>query len=270
MYTTTLASAYAFQLPSIDRYNRTLTATALYALGALVGWPFALALAIPFVFEEIFLLGADRVLPQDRSAWASKRILRLLECGVFSSLILVCMRIRAYHLMSHWFEKVPLTLIDSFLYGKLVIAPWSIVKYNVFGGAVRGPDLYGTAPWHFYLQNLALNFNMVAAAALFSLPALFLTYCFDRQRLGVKAQSNETSPFKSLAVRLAPLFVWVGILTSQPHKEERFLYPVYPLICFNAAVTLYLARGWLEVLFVKATHSPYRVCIFLNFIHQTV
>jgi len=37
------------------------------------------------------------------------------------------------------------------------------------------------------------------------------------------------------------------------------MFPAYPLICFNAAVTLYLARGWLEVAYVKATASPYQV-----------
>jgi len=30
------------------------------------------------------------------------------------------------------------------------------------------------------------------------------------------------------------------------------------LICFNAAVTLYLARGWLEVAYIKVTASPYQ------------
>jgi len=37
------------------------------------------------------------------------------------------------------------------------------------------------------------------------------------------------------------------------------MFPVYPLICFNAAVTLYLVRGWFEVVYLKATKSPYQV-----------
>lgn len=60
-------------------------------------------------------------------------------------------------------------------------------------------------------------------------------------------------------MRLLPLYLWIGILTAQPHKEERFMFPAYPLICFNAAVTLYLARGWLELAYIKATTSPYQV-----------
>jgi len=155
--------------------------------------------------------------------------------------------------------QVPTILIDTFFYGKLNIAPWNIIKYNIFGGSERGPDLFGTSPWHFYLQNLILNFNVAAPAALFSLPALYFTYLFDHHRLGLKSQPNETSPFKSLAVRLAPLYLWLGILTTQPHKEERFLYPIYPLICFNAGTSLYLVRGWIERIYIKATNSPYRV-----------
>lgn len=89
MYTTTLASAYSFQLPSASRFKRTLIATTLFATGAVIGWPFAIALAVPFVFEEIFLLGADRVEPALRNDWAWKRFVRLLKCGAIASLLLV-------------------------------------------------------------------------------------------------------------------------------------------------------------------------------------
>ncbi len=42
----------------------------------------------------------------------------------------------------------------------------------------------------------------------------------------------------------APLFVWLAIFVPQPHKEERFLFPVYPLVALAAAATLVaLARA---------------------------
>jgi alpha-1,2-mannosyltransferase len=34
---------------------------------------------------------------------------------------------------------------------------------------------------------------------------------------------------------LLSMYLWVGIFTLQPHKEERFMYVIYPLICYNAA-----------------------------------
>ena len=148
-------------------------------------------------------------------------------------------------------------------YGKLAIVPWNIVRYNIFGGLERGPELYGTAPWNFYLNNLVLNFNYILPLALVSFPALGITYIIDRRRLGVATTtSNQSSPFTVLSLRLAPLYLWLGILSLQPHKEERFMFPAYPLLCFNAAVALYLMRGWLEVAFIKVTKSQYRVTHF--------
>lgn len=37
---------------------------------------------------------------------------------------------------------------------------------------------------------------------------------------------------------LAPMYIWILIFFSQPHKEERFLFPIYPLICLSGAVAL--------------------------------
>ena len=150
--------------------------------------------------------------------------------------------------------------IDTFVYGRLAIVPWNIVRYNILSGGERGPHLYGTDPWYFYILNLTLNFNVILPLALLSLPALVVTYRVDRKRLGIKPTSiDQTSPFTTLAIRLAPVYLWLGILTAQAHKEERFMFPAYPLLCFNAAVALYLVRGWLEVAFITITKSPYKV-----------
>ena len=147
-----------------------------------------------------------------------------------------------------------------------MVVPWNIIQYNIFGGAERGPDLYGTEPWYFYFLNLVLNFNVLAPLALISLPALYVTSIVDRKRLGGATKTTESeqtsSPFVVLAFKLLPVYVWMGILTSQAHKEERFMFPAYPMICFNAAVALYLIRGWMEVTFVHFTNSPYKVNIF--------
>ena len=89
MYTTTLASAYAFELPAANRKRRTLCATTIFALGALLGWPFAIALAIPFIFEELFILGADNVQTSQQASWQMSRLLRLVRCGLLASSLLV-------------------------------------------------------------------------------------------------------------------------------------------------------------------------------------
>jgi alpha-1,2-mannosyltransferase len=150
--------------------------------------------------------------------------------------------------------------IDSYYFGKFTAVFWNIVQYNVFPDSSRGPDLYGTEPWYFYLLNLSLNFNILLPMALFSLPALAVTCRIDRRRLGIAIPSEEqSSPFRLIAIRLLPFYIWIAIMSIQPHKEERFMYPVYPLVCFNAAVTTFLLRGWIEVAYIKITKSPYRV-----------
>ena len=126
----------------------------------------------------------------------------------------------------------------------------------------HGPNLYGTEPLSFYIDNLLLNMNVIIPFALFSLPALFITHRVDFRRLGDRAGPEKSSPYTLLAVRLLPMYVWFAIFGAQPHKEERFMFPVYPLICFNAAVCLYLVRGWMETAYVAYTKSPYRVSAF--------
>ncbi|KAG1757203.1 glycosyltransferase family 22 protein [Suillus lakei] len=242
MYATTIAFTYSLEPSSLKNKRRTLFATMLFGTGAIVGWPFALALSLPFVSEELLVFGGDRVEPSTRRSWMISRWKRLFIAGLVSSLIFV-----------------PVIAIDSAAYGGWNIVPWNIVRYNVFGGSDRGPELYGTAPWYFYILNLLLNFNVLVPLAFVSLPGLAVTYRIDRKRLGMsKPGPDQSSPFTLLALRLAPLYVWTAILTAQAHKEERFMFPAYPLICFNAAVALYLIRGWMEVAYISATKSSYR------------
>jgi alpha-1,2-mannosyltransferase len=161
-------------------------------------------------------------------------------------------------------RQIPVIGIDTISYGKITVTTWNILKYNLFGGAERGPDLYGTEPWYFYFFNLILNFNVLTILAILSLPALIVTHVVDYSRLGIRKHSeSESSPYLILTIRLAPFYLWLLVLSLQPHKEERFMFPVYPLLCFNSAVALYLIRGWLDAFFTKKVsqyavrHSPF-------------
>lgn len=65
------------------------------------------------------------------------------------------------------------------------------------------------------------------------------------------------------------LLLWLLVFSLQSHKEERFMYPIYPLICASAAFTIKLIEQ-----FVVGTKRPYSspffkviVCIcFLAFL----
>ncbi|KAL5640326.1 hypothetical protein ACGC1H_007557 [Rhizoctonia solani] len=244
MYAATAAASFSFVPPSSSRVQRTFAATLLFATGAIIGWPFSLLLAVPFVIEELTVYGGDIVPGSSLPKWVENRWKYLFGSGAVAASLFV-----------------PVTLIDTYAYGRLTLTPWNIVRYNIFSSSSgRSPNLYGTEPWYFYISNLILNFNILAPLALGSLPALLVTKRFDSKRLGVSRGpvDQTSSPYTLLAIRLAPFYLWFVTLTLQAHKEERFLYPVYPLVCFNAAVTLYLARGWMETAYINATNSPYR------------
>lgn len=94
-------------------------------------------------------------------------------------------------------------VLDTNMYGKLVIAPWNIVKYNIFSS--KGPDLYGTEPWTYYLVNGTLNFNLIFIASLLS-PILIL--------MTLKVQEKIRERF----IIIGTVFVWLLVFVVQPHK----------------------------------------------------
>ena len=128
--------------------------------------------------------------------------------------------------------------VDAFFYHKLVVVPWEIVKYNVFSGSGRGPDIFGTEPWDFYIRNLLLNFNIWFLLAATAWPLLGLQYA-----LRAEPTTRQTS-LRNM-VFTAPLYVWLAIFSLQPHKEERFMYPVYPCIALNAAIALHILLSYI-------------------------
>jgi alpha-1,2-mannosyltransferase len=52
------------------------------------------------------------------------------------------------------------------------------------------------------------------------------------------AQEGGRCPDRALLVCISPCFLWLGAISALPHKEERFLYIVYPLLCLGAAASL--------------------------------
>ena len=43
-----------------------------------------------------------------------------------------------------------------------------------------------------------------------------------------------------------PFYMWLGIFSAQSHKEERFMYPSYPFLCLNAAITMHTVLTYVE------------------------
>ncbi|XP_064424785.1 alpha-1,2-mannosyltransferase ALG9 isoform X2 [Latimeria chalumnae] len=171
MYTTIIAMTGWFM-------DNTAVGILGVAAGTILGWPFSAVLGVPIAFELLII----------KKRWNSFVKWSLIALGLF---------------------LVPLVCVDSYYYGKLVIAPMNIVLYNVF--TPHGPDLY--------VQNLGRPY--------------WLT--------------------------LSPMYIWILIFFTRPHKEERFLFPIYPLICLCGAVALSALQKCYHFLFQRYRLEHYTV-----------
>lgn len=194
-----------------------------FATGSLLGWPFAGALVVPFICEEVLLAVVTGELYDG--------FRRILD-GTVRSLILLVSDSALVYVHYSYIQGVQVC-IDSFFYRKFTCVPLNIVLYNVFSGGSKGPNIYGVEPWHFYIRNLVLNFNIWFLLALGALPLLLFQHLIRRQVV-----SSQT--LLRGVVFVAPFYLWLGIFTFQPHKEERFMYPAYPALALNAGISLHI------------------------------
>ncbi|KAI8993202.1 Alg9-like mannosyltransferase family-domain-containing protein [Pilobolus umbonatus] len=228
MYCVFMAFSYSLRPVShVDR-SRTYKVVFWIGLGSLAGWPFAALIGIPFAIEEVLIYGRDTTNGVRHPQWRVKRVVRLAEaillCGLGLTFIL--------------------TLIDQMFYRQYTVVAWNIIKYNIFNTNGRGPDLYGTEPWYYYILNGILNFNIVFLLALGSALCVCITAYIDRNRVPGNTRMDVAWPYVILGLKLIPFYIWFTVFTLQAHKEERFMYVAYPLLALNAAISLFLIRSW--------------------------
>ncbi|XP_034187819.1 alpha-1,2-mannosyltransferase Alg9 isoform X2 [Osmia lignaria lignaria] len=222
-----IASA-AFLPSSFSMYLSTVATAAWYArqyelaifataISALLGWPFAALLGIPIAVEMLV----------QKQEWG-----QFIKWVIISGVVVL----------------VPVVWIDSMYYGKLVIAPLNIITYNVFTN--HGPNIYGTEPFSYYIYNGFLNFNFIFLGALWAPIGLFLVW------LIVPARPRDRLCL-SYWYSLAPLYLWFLVFFFQPHKEERFLFPVYPMICLAGAIAVDVIQKL--YFFIRTKLSPLHI-----------
>ena len=122
------------------------------------------------------------------------------------------------------FVQAVVMVIDYPQYGKWTSPTLNIFRYNAQSG---GDELYGIEPISYYIKNLALNFNYVAL-----LGPLFLP-------LSVYLKLRGKPPLPTpLIVVISSIYLWLTIVVPRPHKEERFLFPIYPALVVAAVVVV--------------------------------
>ena len=89
-----------------------------FAVGGVLGWPFSIALAAPFLLEELILAVVSS---KDALPTAIMRFIR----GAVAALLIVAAEVGS----------------SSFFYNKLELVPLNIVMYNIFAGEGRGPKI---------------------------------------------------------------------------------------------------------------------------------
>ncbi|KAG5546121.1 hypothetical protein RHGRI_018336 [Rhododendron griersonianum] len=112
-------------------------------------------------------------------------------------------------------------LVDYTYYGRWTSSVLNLLLYNVLGGGES--HLYGTEGPLYYLKNGFNNFNFCFILALLFVGVL-------------PVARKKYAPDLFLVV--SPIYIWLAFMSLQPHKEERFLYPIYPLICVAAAAVI--------------------------------
>lgn len=106
------------------------------AISTFLGWPFAVLIGLPIAFDIIVRL---------------KKIKLFIIWSVISCATIL----------------IPMIVIDSSYFGKIVVAPLNLILYNVFTS--HGPDLYGVEPVSYYFINAFLNFNIIWVSLLDSI-----------------------------------------------------------------------------------------------------
>lgn len=178
-----------------------------------VGWPFCAVLFVSTGFWALWVAYTEEVTVGDSSEHGKMTPYRAVS-HVLIRTVLHTIFIQAF-----------VFAIDYHYYGRFVSPIWNIFSYNARGG---GDELYGIEPLSYYFKNIALNFNVVGILGIVSLPILLVKNLMKQRR--------GADHLKLLG--LIPMYIWMAIVLPRPHKEERFLFPIYPMLSFGAAITL--------------------------------
>eukprot|EP01080_Neovahlkampfia_damariscottae_P000179 gene179-4425_t len=122
--------------------------------------------------------------------------------------------------------------IDSFYYKRIFFTPINLLMYNKGSGSEK----YGTEPFSFYFKNLTLNFNIMFWISLISPTGILSSSKFNMKNI----------------IYIIPFHIWFFFFSFIKHKEERFLFVIYPILCLSAGIfcTIWWKKSKLLIIFI--------------------
>ena len=164
------------------------------------------------------------------------------------------------------------TYIDTIQYGTITFPTWNIFRYNA---GQSHDSLYGIEPLSYYIKNLLLNCNGMAILGCLAIP-VYLLLSTTSTSSSSTTSSNMARYDANLVSILLSLPIWFLITLPRPHKEERFMYPIYPVLIYGSVVTIdlllsyVLAWIWNSNTQQQSTLSPSRSSLQSTNANQTM
>ncbi|CAL2033524.1 unnamed protein product [Caenorhabditis brenneri] len=138
------------------------------------------------------------------------------------------------------------SVIDSWAYGKPTIPLWNFLQFNVVQG---GSALFGVHPWHWYIVS-----GIPAVLTVQTIPIIV-------GLLGPNIFRPSLLPF------FATTF-YIAVHSLLPHKEQRFLLPIIPLMCIYAGGAFQNLKKWRGSALAAMIAVNIGVTIFTSRYHQ--
>jgi alpha-1,2-mannosyltransferase len=187
----------------VRRNHHRMIVTAIL-LTLATGWPFGAILFVPMGLRMLWLQYNKGGIVQ------LSKVLGFCVLVTLATQLVVC-AVDGYYYHDDFFQ--------AWRNQPPVIAAYNIFKYNAVGG---GDAMYGTEPVSYYIKNVLLNLNLGAPLGA---GALLVHGCSQRINWDVWTC-------------LFSLVPWILITFPRAHKEERFLFPIYPILVTGAAMVV--------------------------------
>ena len=207
------------------------------AAACVVGWPFAAVALLPVGLDLVVKHGFAQCVRWGLMALAATAAPTLAADSWF-------------YVGFQWLSRESIAIDGSsgsgHSGGRVVLSTLNLVRYNLFPRGT-GSELYGTEAWHFYLKNLALNFNVALPLSIVAFPLLLVLALWNHwaasSELSLAAAGRARAALRTQQCHncasalswCAPYWLWLSFFSALPHKEERFMFVVYPQLCLSAA-----------------------------------